>query len=123
MSNCNGAVRFNDGKVMFYEYNGISDTCCTALWNTLDEVSAAWRTDSTFKKCTCENDEPVIIYSDYGYGFRWQGRACRKCAAITAEWQNDWDLLDAGGVPAWAREFFPDSWKWEQERKQEKEAP
>lgn len=100
MSNANGAVRFNDGAVMFYEYQGTSDVCNPILRKTLSDVSHWWRkhdeeAHARWKACKHDGEE-VTIYSDYGGGFCWPGRACRECSCIT---QNTmpWEDMYEGG--------------------------
>jgi hypothetical protein len=82
MSHANGQVKFNDGLVLHYEYNGTCDVVCPALWRTNKEVWAHWR-DQPDRDCTCGHDEPVEIATDYGSGCYWTGRACRRCMVIT----------------------------------------
>jgi hypothetical protein len=103
MSDSYGVVRFkSDGKQMFYRYNGTSDICNPCLYDNSNDI---W-THNEWEECTCNHDEPVEIYSDYGGGFYWQGRACRYCNAITEglePWPSDEkeyiDITD--GQPEW----------------------
>jgi len=82
MSHAIGAVRFEDGKILYYEYNGTTDVVIDKLYETQDEVLENWRKYPD-ANCGCGNDEPVRIMSTYGDGFAWDGRACRNCYAIT----------------------------------------
>ena len=83
MSHATGAVRFTaDNRVMYYEYNGTSDVTISHLYETRQEVLDNWR-NHTWLHCTCGKDEPAEIYTSYGFGFSWMGRACRHCYAIT----------------------------------------
>jgi hypothetical protein len=84
MSHAGGTVKFKDGLVLHYEYDGTSDVCISKLYDTFDEMWANWR---TFPKveCKCEKDEDVTIHSTYGSGFEWEGGACRKCMCITRD--------------------------------------
>lgn len=83
MSHSTGAVRFEDGEVMYYEYDGTADIVCSAL-GTREEVSENWRKPQNDRTCSCgKKSEPVEIMSTYGGGFYWNGMACRKCKSIT----------------------------------------
>jgi hypothetical protein len=85
-------VRFPSGLILFSAYQGSSDSC----WIVFD----SW-TDRRAEKhagklrCSCGGDEPVEIWTSYGSGFYWKGRACRGCKLITR-----------GGSP-WGREKLP----------------
>lgn len=84
MSKSEGAVRFNDGKIMFFIYDGTSDICISSLHETAFE---AWQNRKD-AKCRCKENEKyyesVEIYSDYGNGFYWKGKACRACKVIAS---------------------------------------
>lgn len=82
MSHSMGEIEFKDGTVLYFEYNGTCDIVINCLWKTKEEVSDNWR---KYKEntCDCGRDEPVEIYSYYGGGFSWSGRACRHCMALT----------------------------------------
>lgn len=84
MSHAHGKVVFEDKHVLYYEYDGTVDRVCPKLWDTVEDVSKNWREPEPFSRtCTCGKDEPVVIDSDYGFGFHWNGRACRTCKVIT----------------------------------------
>jgi hypothetical protein len=94
-------VRFNDGTVMHYEYNGTSDVTVSALWDTYEEMYKHWRGDD-WNECGCGQDEPVRLFTDYGDGFSWDGRACRHCRSITAgRMPYDDDRPIENGTPEW----------------------
>ena len=85
-----GAVKFNDGLIKYYLYNGGSDTCYTRLYNKASSI------DQTYKDCLCIHSEDVEIYSDYGGGSYWKGMACKRCSAITVGYfkdNEDYDFL------------------------------
>lgn len=112
MSHATGAVRFKDGQQLYFEYDGTSDVCIPMLWKTTEEVSENWRSGK-WKDCTCGGlDEPVSIFSDYGNGTSWPGRACRACMVITdgltreALWDADRDDEIVDGIPDWAQSKF-----------------
>jgi hypothetical protein len=77
MSDSWGAVKFNDGLIKYYLYHGSSDTCYTSLYDKVSDVAV------DYTECNCGKSEPVEIYSDYGGGFYWKGKACRDCDSIT----------------------------------------
>lgn len=102
MSHVNGMVRFSDGVVMHYEYDGTSDVTVSALWDTYEEMLAHWRGDD-WNDCRCGHDESVRLFTTYGGAFHWDGRACRHCRAITEglmPFDDDKSIED--GTPDWA---------------------
>ena len=105
MTHAYGQVRFKDGMIMHYEYNGTCDVVCNYLRDTKEDVSKHWR-DGQWNKCICNGDEPVEIATSYGNGFWWKGRACKKCKAITlgfgsgVESYND-NYEEFKGLPNW----------------------
>lgn len=108
MSHTHGAVRFDDGLVLFFEYNGTSDICRPLLYKTTQEVSDNWRSiipEKTWVDGT-NTEEPVEIFVDYGGGFCWNGKADRHMMLITQGW-DAWDPKIGGptdGIPDWAKE-------------------
>jgi hypothetical protein len=82
MSHASGTVTFKDGLVLHFEYNGTTDVCIPALYETFEEMWSNWRNHER-RECTCGNDEEVTIYASYGDGIEWKGKACRKCMCIT----------------------------------------
>jgi hypothetical protein len=83
MSHAYGKVYFYDGQILHFEYNGTSDVCIPFLYNSVEELSHNWRQYKGWHYCICNRHEPVIIYTDYGAGFHWEGRACRYCMCIS----------------------------------------
>ncbi len=97
MSHAYGQVRFCNGTVMHFEYDGTTDRCINPLRDTVKEVVKNWRKyiDSE-KTCTCDQDEePVEIATDYGDGHHWHGMACKACKVITK------GMLYIDGLPDW----------------------
>ncbi|MFQ3543465.1 hypothetical protein Q7A53_05215 [Halobacillus rhizosphaerae] len=107
MSHASGTVTFKkDNLVMHYEYDGTSDVCIPALYKTNKEMSENWR-NHEWRECTCEKDEDVVIYSDYGSGFDWEGKACRHCMCITKNLiptEYQYDASDPHGFGFWGIE-------------------
>lgn len=84
MSHASGEVKFNDGLILHYEYDGTTDVCRPTLFNTKEEMWKYWRDYSFYNvECKCGKDENVIISNTYGGGSEWDGRACRHCKCIT----------------------------------------
>jgi hypothetical protein len=102
MSHANGLVKFSDGEVMHFEYNGTSDLACTALKRTYKELLADWRTERNMAVCRCDKAESVEMATDYGSGSGWQGKACRVCMAIT----DGIDPDETDDFPEWANGDF-----------------
>lgn len=84
MSHASGAVKFVDGTILYFEYNGTTDVCIPPLWATQEEVEEHWRAEDARWDCICEVGvwEEVEIFTTYGGGFYWRGRACRGCNTI-----------------------------------------
>lgn len=106
MSHANGLVRFLDGEVLHFEYDGTNDTACSALKSTYSEIMRDWRRPANHAKCVCGGaSEAITLTTDYGLGFSWHGRACRHCMAIT-EGLMPYDTEGVEiwhGVPEWAK--------------------
>ena len=104
MSHATGKVRFTDGQIMYFEWDGTADIVCNCLYNTNEEMSKNWRKQPS-NECLCGDDEAVEIANDYADGYRWAGKACRKCKAITLGRGADIDeyMYDAEeeGLPDW----------------------
>ena len=81
MSHSSGAVRFSDNTILFYEYNGTTDTVVNHLYDNLIKVWDNWRNHNNLK-CNCGRGEGVEIYSSYSGGSHWTGKACRFCKAF-----------------------------------------
>lgn len=81
MSHSEGQVRFKDGVIKFFEYNGNCDCISSILFDTYEEMKDNWKKDIEPPKCECIA-EPVEFYTCYGGGITWAGTACRKCGKI-----------------------------------------
>jgi len=100
---------FKNGDVFHYEYNGTVDVCIPQLYKTIDGLEENWR-NGEWKECSCGNDEDVEIYSSYGNGGHWKGRACKNCMVITVGfsevdeygYHTGWER----GTPEWAEKYY-----------------
>ena len=103
MSHASGKVRFNDGTIMHYEYDGTSDWVIPKLYDTHEEMWDNWR-KYEYQEIHCEHKlEDIEIYSDYGNGFYWKGKACRKCNMVIEGRSLDHiDDFIQYGKPKWA---------------------
>jgi len=90
VSHAEGQIIKDDQIVAYYEYDGCSDFCFTKLYKSREELTANWRTNQ-FAKCTCGKAEPVLVYSSYGNGGWWAGKACLECMALTEGTSHDFD--------------------------------
>lgn len=104
MSHANGRVKFDDGAILHFEYNGTADMVCNCLYFSYDDMVSAWRNQQD-QVCECGNAEPVEIATDYGSGSQWPGMACRHCMAITMGLgtgldESLYDIAKAG-LPGW----------------------
>lgn len=93
MSHAIGAIKFGDGLIRFYEYNGTSDYVISFHYRTPDQVSANWRSGNEVQ-CVCGEEEHVSIYSSYGDGFYMDGYACKYCNSVRTEHPYDFDLIE-----------------------------
>jgi len=108
MSHSSGLVKFKNGNIYHYEYNGTVDVCFPMLYKTLEELGDNWRRDDFWKECTCGSKEWVQIFSSYGGGFYWSGKACEKCMVIEdflSPFDND-GLIHHNGEPKWATRYY-----------------
>ena len=104
MSRALGQVRFADGAVFHYIYEGTGDTVVPKLYSSSKEAWAAWAgdIDEMYIRCECAG-ESVVIANDYGDGSFWAGRACREHLNISdGPWISPYDETD--GHPDWWQE-------------------
>ena len=103
MSHSIGAVKFKDGEVKFYEYNGTVDVPISHIYDTVDEVNENWR-NHEWVNCTCGKEEPVSIFSDYGGGFYFDGLACKNCKSVCTP--GDFNIIEREHTDDWAKNIF-----------------
>ncbi|MCD8403900.1 hypothetical protein [Tenacibaculum finnmarkense] len=103
MSHSSGALKFKDGTIKYYEYDGTSDIVLSFHYDTLKEVGDNWRSGKHID-CSCGKEEPVSIYSDYGGGFYIDGVACKKCKSVKSN-EFDFDIIEKEDTNHWA-DFF-----------------
>ena len=109
MSHSWGAVRFPDGALYYFDYNGSVDLCVPVLVASIEDVhfrNMGWRNCA----CPMPHHQPVEIYSDYGGGSYWPGTACRYCFTLigpltpSGEYEDDDFWRSKGfGQPAWIK--------------------
>ena len=98
MSNTLGKVYKDKVVVGYYEYYGTCDIVEPTIRKTAQEVYDLWRKPE-YRKCTCgKPSEDVILYSDYGDGFHWSGKACLTCLVVV-EGINVYDIDTTEGEP------------------------
>jgi len=97
VSHANGEIWSLDGNPLgYFEYDGTSDTVCTRVHLKVEDVRRNWRADN-WRDCECGAlGQTVVLYSDYGCGFYWQGRVCWRCLAVT---DGIYDFDDTPGHP------------------------
>lgn len=86
MSRAAGQIKFKDGMVLHFVYNGTVDACYSKLFKSLDDAYAAWDDESlTFESnpTLVEDSETVEIAVNYGNGSSWDGSASRSAMLIT----------------------------------------
>lgn len=107
MSHAQGAVKFDDGLVMFYEYDGTADVVLPKLRKTMEEVETHWRKGEYWEAsyaCT-HAPEHVVIATNYGFGSSWHGTACRICETVIDSGLDQYgspvDKLHQRELPLW----------------------
>ncbi len=106
MSHAHGLVKFPDGTIKHFEYDGTSDICCPKLWDTSEEVDKHWREEDRQKQCTCGKEPEIIeIYSSYGGGYWWKSTGCKQCNVIIDVFTDDKDEVE--GCPDWVDVTYP----------------
>lgn len=115
MSRAQGLVRFENGQIGHLIYNGTSDIMLPRYYDTNNKAGEAYRNkeDMFPDECT-HKKEKVVIYSDYGGGFWWNGTACTQCKALDYMYINpygdeitgkrDFEYID--GQPDWVKEYW-----------------
>lgn len=119
MSHASGACKFKDGTIMFCEYDGTSDFMLSKLYKTNQERRDNWRKICETPNCK-HKIEGVELYSDYGRGFYWKAKACRKCNTIVERYQpyhsvecdywsedkNEDEWAAISGIPEWTKNIW-----------------
>jgi len=105
------AVRFPDGTIRYGLYNGTADTVVPALVSSSDE---AW--GWVYEAFKANDDaaypdpygpvEDVEVYSAYGGGSWWPGRAARN-AVVSPLIFDEITEAEVDGRPSWYGEAFP----------------
>ena len=88
MAKYTGAVRFPDGKLMYFVYQGTVDIARAQLFATPDEAFAAWNgTEAAVNKCPNIGDvEPIEVMPYFMHGsdeVHFNSRANRTLLLIT----------------------------------------
>lgn len=104
MSHSIGAIKFNNGEIRYYEYNGTSDTVLSCHYPSQEEVLEHCR-NQPHNHCTCGCEEEVSIYSSYGGGFYFKGKACKKCCSVHPD-EYHFETIEPQGTDDWAKELF-----------------
>ncbi len=88
MSHSLGAIKFADGEIWYYEYNGTCDVIVSHIYPTSQQVDVNWRNHEWIKECICGSEEDVEIFSDYTLKYTY-GKACRKCLNVSGNHYHD----------------------------------
>jgi len=76
-----GCIKFPDGLILYTIYQNTADVMHYILYNSIEEAFKD-HCNNINKKCHCEQGEKVEIFTTYGGGFFWEGKACRKCKTL-----------------------------------------
>lgn len=109
MSHAYGVVKFSDGDVLHFEYNGTVDVCLPNLYSTQEELSKDWR-NQTWKHHSpnCNLQEDALMATNYGGGLGWNIKACKFCKLIT-DYHSCEDHQERNYIstmPDWARKYL-----------------
>jgi len=104
MSHATGALKFKDGTIRYYEYNGTSDIVLSHHYATTQEVSDNWR-NGTWLDCECGREEPVSIFTSYGDGYYIDGMACKHCNSVRTN-EHDFDIIEREEIEDWAKKLL-----------------
>lgn len=99
MSSARGRVHFEDGYVMHGKYETVSDTMLAMVYPTEAHADTAWTDIRSGSVCCCGGDEPVTLYTEYGHGIAWKGRACRRHGSVTrnqSPFSDDSEIVHPG---------------------------
>ena len=77
MSSALGKVKFKDGTIKFFRYNGTCDWCDPCLFDSQDELNKFWRNEPEYVNGDYEWNDVVIAY-DYGRGYWFNGKATKS---------------------------------------------
>ena len=107
MSRASMVVKLADGTVRYGIYNGTVDVCWEPLFDTLNEAWDAWQRyygrdgDWVMPDMPDAPEQDALIYSDYGGGWWWEGRATYNRVVGPRDWDEFYDLMH-DEVPDWA---------------------
>ena len=100
MSHASGEVWTPEGTLLgYFEYNGTVDVACARIFESFDTLWDNWRGD-VCRDCTCGGTvkQDVVLFTNYGGGFYWPGKACLPCCAIT-DGHHPFDPFDDDNLP------------------------
>jgi hypothetical protein len=101
MSHATGALKFKDGTIRYYEYDGTADVVLSHHYATTEEVSENWR-KGEWLNCNCGKEEPVSIFTQYGGGYYIDGKACKNCNSVTSN-ESDFDIIERNEQEDWVK--------------------
>jgi hypothetical protein len=87
MSRANGIVKFDDTTEMYCIYDGTSDIMDNMLFDDPNDAWENYRLKKYNDSCSCDG-ENVLIYTDYGGGTTYTGKACKKHKCIVFDFNN-----------------------------------
>lgn len=88
MSRASGEVQFKDGTIMYCIYDGTSDIMHDKLFSTHNEAFQDYNKNISYNNgCKCDGED-VLIYTDYGMGTTYTGRACKEHRCILFDFNN-----------------------------------
>lgn len=93
MSHASADFVFQNGTVLYGEYDGTSDVMLSRMYGTPEERQENWRRQ-VWGTCEC-GAEPIdcIVHCHYGSESTWPGKACLNCMIFIGP-PNDFDFED-----------------------------
>ena len=142
MSRSLALMKFKDtGTILMGIYDGTTDFVCSYMYkpeffltdegfySIFSKENECFKSDEHYNvvvPCYTHNDvSDVEIYSDYGGGFYWEGRAVEKYGYILSKYRNpfygqydryvgEWDGIErSDGIPEWAKKFMKETLKYD----------
>ncbi len=104
MSNETGALKFKDGTIRYYEYDGTRDVVLSHHYSTIKDVADNWKKGELLN-CNCEGEEFVSIFTKYGDGYYIDGKACKSCNSVRPN-ESDFHLFERNERDDWAKELL-----------------
>ena len=115
MSRAIAFIRFNKtGNIYYGCYDGTVDLMYSSFTEYQDNFDIFdWCSEHCYDyqkidKNLIKDEDDIEIYSDYGYGFYWDGKGSEKYKIITEGFDpwGDYSNLPTDGQPEWVKNYL-----------------